>query len=235
MKTLRVLCAFAAVAALRAGEPEKNPAPLVACIEPSTMRTEAAQFLPGSKKTVMVPAREDELGLSRLTKEEFAAAGLTWNQFVARAATAAAAHLRKLKPDIRRDKKGTALYAVLKSESHLTASIILCPEFFAQFRESFGDRLVVLMPNRFTVYVFPRGFSDFQSMGPAILGEFEESVWPCSQEAFEITSEGLKCLGAFDTGEGEPEKPAPAAGTGKAKDKKPRPQGASTNPDDRRK
>ena len=188
---------------------QEKPVPLSACIEPALMRTDAAQLLPGSKKTVIVPAREDALGLSRLTKEEFAATGLKWEQFLKQSAAAAATHLKSLKPDIHRDKKGAALYAVLKSESHLTASIILCPEFFAQFRESFGDRLVVLVPDRFTVYVFPRGFTDFQTMGPAILEQFDSSVWPCSQEAFEVTSAGLKCLGAFDTGEEEePAKPA---------------------------
>ena len=182
---------------------DKSAAPLAACIEPAVMRTDAAQLLPGSKKTVIVPAHEDEFGLSRLTKEEFAATGLKWEQFLTRAAATAATHLKSLQPDIHRDGKGTAQYAVLKSANHRTASVILCPEFHAQFKAVFGDRLVVLVPDRFTVYVFPRGFSDFQTMGPAILEQHARSVWPCSQEAFEITGAGLKCLGAFDTGDAE--------------------------------
>ena len=188
---------------------EKKVAPLAACLEPAVLRTEAAQLLPGSQKTVIVPAKPDELGLSRLSKAEFAATGLKWEQFLTRAATTAAAHLKTLKPDIHRDKKNVAQYAVLKSDSHLTASVILCPEFFTQFRETIGDKLVVLVPDRFTVYVFPRGFSDFEKLGPAILQQYEDSTWPCSQEAFEISSEGLKCLGAFDTGEEEPAAPKP--------------------------
>jgi|GEM_PF-4656161 len=212
MKVLSVVLASCALWALpsKAGEPAKKPAPLAACIEPVVMRTEAAQLLPGARKTVIVPAWEDDMGLSRLTKDEVAATGLKWEQFLAAAAATAATHLKTLKPEIERDKKGAVRYAVLRSESHLTASIILCPEFFAQFRETFGDRLVVLAPDRFTVYVFPRGFNDFQELGPEILGEFEESIWPCSEEAFEITSDGLKCLGAFD-GVRPPEKPAPPA------------------------
>ena len=202
------LAVFLLVLSVLALHGQEKSAPLAACIEPAAMRTDAAQLLPGSQKTVIVPAREDALGLSRLTKEEFAATGLKWEQFLTRAAATAAQHLKSLKPEIHRDKKGNAQYAVLKGDSHLTASIILCPEFLTQFRETFGDRLVVLVPDRFTVYVFPRGFSDFQSMGPAILEEHANSVWPCSQEAFEITSAGLKCLGAFDTGEEEePAKP----------------------------
>ena len=199
-------------------EDAKKSASLAACIEPAVMRTEAAQLLPGSKTTVVVPAWEDELGLSRLTKEEFTATGLKWEQFLTEASATAAAHLKTLKPEIERDKKGAARYAVLRSESHLTASVILCPEFFTKFRETFGDRLVVLVPDRFTVYVFPRGFNDFQEMGPDILADFLESIWPCSDEAFEITSDGLKCLGAFDLMPAEPEKPAEPAAPKTAKE-----------------
>lgn len=201
---------------------DKKSAPLAACIEPAAMRTEAARLLPGSKKTVIVPAWEDDLGLSRLSKDEFNATGLKWEDFLTQASATAAAHLKTLKPDIRRDKKGAAHFAVLTSGSHLTASIILCPEFFAQFRETFGDRLVVLVPDRFTVYVFPRGFNDFKELGPALLEEFDASVWPCSEEVFEITSDGLKCLGAFAAGDAAPEKTPPKAKS--AAGKKPAPK-----------
>jgi hypothetical protein len=182
---------------------QEKKAPLAACIEPVALRTETSQALPGSKLTVVCPAREDELGLSRLTAEEFKATGLTPEQFLREAAATAAAHFKALKPDIHRDGKGRAEYAVLKSESHLTASVILCPEFHARFKETFGDKLVVLVPDRFTVYVFARGFGQFQEMGPEILEKHAGSTWPCSREAFEITAEGLKCLGAFETGDEE--------------------------------
>ena len=180
---------------------EKKSPPLAACIEPASMRTESAQPMPGSKLTVVCPAREDELGLSRLSAEEFKATGLNWEQFLKEAAATAAAHLKTLKPGIHKDAKGRPAYAVLKSESHLTSGVILCPEFHAQFKEFFGDRLVVMVPDRFTVYVFSRGFGGFQAMGPEIVEKFSGSTWPCSREAFEVTASGVKCLGAFDTGE----------------------------------
>ena len=213
--SILVAC-LASTSSPHADEPQKQAAPLVACLEPAVLRTEAAQLLPGSKKTVIVPAWINEFGLSRLSKKEFAATSLRWEQFLTQAAVAAAAHLKTMEPEIHRDAKNVAQYAVLKSESHLTASVVLCPEFFAQFREIFGDRLVVLVPDRFTVYVFPRGFTDFQTMGPAILEKHAKSVWPCSEEAFEITADGLRCLGAFVPDDGKlapaaksaPEKPA---------------------------
>jgi hypothetical protein len=169
------------------------------CIEPVELRTEAAELLPGSRQTVLCPASADAaLGLSRLNKVELAATGQTLAQFKAKALAAAAAHLKTLKPDLRRNAKGVAEYAILKSDSHLTASVVLCPEFYAQFRATFGDKLVVMMPDRFTVYVFARGFGDFQKLGPQIVEQYEKATWPCSREAFEITADGLKCLGEFE-------------------------------------
>lgn len=199
---LRIAWAFCVpFAAAQDKDKEKKPAPLAACVEPASMRTGSSQPMPGSKLTVVCPAREDALGLSRLTAEEFKATGLSWDQFLKEAAATAAAHLNTLKPDIHKDAKGRAEYAILKSESHLTAGIILCPEFHAKFKETFGEKLVVIVPDRFTVYVFPRTMAAFQTMGPEILEKFAGSTWPCSQEAFEITGTGLKCLGAFETGE----------------------------------
>lgn len=180
---------------LRAGD---QPA---LCIEPVELRTETAELLPGSRRTVIAPALEDAaLGLSRLTKAELAATGQTFAQFKAKALAAAAAHLKTLKPEIHRSDKGAAEYAVLKSDSHLTASVVLCPEFAAQFKETFGDKLVVMMPDRFTVYVFARSFGDFQKLGPVIVEQFDKAVWPVSREAFEISAEGIKCLGEFESG-----------------------------------
>lgn len=196
-----LLCVPCAAAQERKEDKQTATAPLAACIEPASMRTAAAQPMPGSKLTVVCPAREDALGLSRLTAEEFKATGLTHEQFLKEAAATAAAHLKTLKPAVHKDAKGRAAYAILKSESHLTASVILCPEFHAQFKETFGEKLVVIIPDRFTVYVFPRTMAGFQTMGPEIMEKFAGSTWPCSREAFEITAAGAKCLGAFDDGE----------------------------------
>ncbi len=182
---------------------QEKKAPLAACIEPAALRTDAAQPMPGSKLTVIGPAREDELGLSRLSAEEFKATGLKWEEFLKQAAATAAAHLGTLKPEIHRDAKGRADYAVLKSDSHLTASVILCPEFHARFKTILGEKLVVLVPDRFTVYIFSRGFGGFQQMGPEILEKHTASTWPCSREAFEISADGIQCLGKFETGEEE--------------------------------
>lgn len=174
-------------------------------IEPASLRTALARTLPGAKLTVMAPAREHELGLKLLTPEEFRATGLTWGEFEAKSAAAADRLLKSLTPDIRKGADGKPAYAILKSESHLTASILFAPGLTDRFRGSFGDRLVVLMPDRFTLYIFPRSFADFQQHGKQVVRQHADSVYPCSVEAFEVTGEGVRCIGSFADGPTEEE------------------------------
>jgi len=174
-----------------------------AAIEPFTLRTEMARSLGDGKKTVLTPAREDKvLGITNFSKEEFAAAGLDWDQFLAKATDAATRLLVSITPQITKAKDGTIAYVTLRSERPFATSIVLSPRLIPLFREKFGDRLVVLMPDRNTVYVFSRNFGEFQDFGPRIIKEYGEALYPCSMEAFEVSRDGLKCLGAFDDGGG---------------------------------
>ncbi|RYD38225.1 MAG: hypothetical protein EOP86_01490, partial [Verrucomicrobiaceae bacterium] len=156
----------------------------------------------GAKKTVIVPAREDSvLGITTFSKDEFNRAGLDQDRFLAQATAAATRLLLSLKPEITSKKDGTPACATLRSERPFTPSVVLSPEFLPLFEPRFGDRLVVLMPDRNTVYIFSRNFGGFQEFGPRILKEYAAALYPCSTEAFEVGHEGVKCLGAFDDGE----------------------------------
>lgn len=198
----------------KAAKPE-DPAALesiCAAIEPFTLRTELARPLGDGKQTVLTPAREDKvLGITNYSKEEFAAAGLDWDQFLAKAADAATRLLVSITPRITKAKDGTIAYVTLRSERPFAASIVLSPRLIPLFREQFGDRLVVLMPDRNTVYVFSRNFGEFQDFGPRIIKEYSEALYPCSMEAFEVSRDGLKCLGAFDDGAGSSPPPGSAS------------------------
>ncbi len=175
--------------------------PLVAALEPISLRTALARPLPGALRTVVVPAREDAvLGLTHLSREEFAATGLDWDQFMARAAAAATRLLVTLKPVVERDASGQIAYIKLRGERPFTASVVLSPRLLPLFQGVLGDRLVALMPDRQTVYLFSRNFGAFQAFGQKIIDEHADTVYPCSIEAFEISPDGLKCIGGFDDG-----------------------------------
>lgn len=184
-----------------AAAPQLALEPLVAALEPISLRTALARPLPEALRTVVVPAREDALlGLTHLSREEFAATGLDWDQFMARAAAAATRLLVTLKPTVERDAAGQIAYVKLRSERPFTASVVLSPRLLPLFQGVLGERLVALMPDRQTVYLFSRNFGAFQAFGQKIIDEHADTVYPCSIEAFEISREGLKCLGGFDDG-----------------------------------
>lgn len=178
--------------------------PVVAAIEPVTLRTALARNLPEAKRTVIVPAREDAvLGLTHFSKEEFTAAGLDWDQFMAKATAAATRLLVSIKPVVVKDKAGQIAYIKLKSERPFTASIIYSPRMVPLFQGLLGDRLVALMPDRYTVFLFSRNFGEFQAFGQKIIDDHADSIYPCSIEAFEISRDGVKCIGGFDDGADE--------------------------------
>ncbi len=198
---MRAILSFLLIPLLASAAPDKPPRePRCLAVEPASLRTALAKPIPGARLTVLIPAREDDLGIVHLSKEEFAATGLSWDKFRRDAEAAAARHLRSLTPTIQKNEAGEPLYATLRSKSHLTASVFFCKEFHAQFRKPFGDQLVVLAPDRFTLYVFPRNFSGFQEFGQRIIEEYQKSTWPCSLEAFEVSSEGVRGIGSFDDG-----------------------------------
>lgn len=189
-----------------ASAPAKSAAvqlePVCAALEPVALRTEMARTLGGGKKTVIVPAREDEvLGLTHFSKEEFNAAGLDWEQFMTKAAAAATRVLDTMTPQVTRDADGSIALITLRSDAPFAASVVLSPELLPRFQDQLGDRLVALLPDRNTVYLFSRNFGKFQDFGPRVLKEHAAALYPCSSEAFEISRDGLKCLGSFDDGD----------------------------------
>jgi len=175
--------------------------PVVAALEPMALRTALARPPKDAKRTVIVPAREDAvLGLTHLTKEEFEAAGLDWDQFMSKASAAATRLLVTIKPVVARDKAGQIAYIKLKSERPFAASMILSPRIVPLFQGFLGDRLVALVPDRNTVYLFSRNFGEFQAFGQKIVDDHADAVYPCSIEAFEISRDGVACIGGFDDG-----------------------------------
>jgi hypothetical protein len=199
--------------------------PLCAALEPAALRTELARPLGGGKQTVLIPAREDEvLGLTHLSKEEFAATGLDWDQFMTKAADAATRLLGTMKPQVTKDADGDTACIILRSSRPFAASVVLSPELLTRFQDQLGDRLVALIPDRNTIYLFSRNFGKFQDFGPRILKEHAAALYPCSTEAFEISRDGLKCLGAFDGSNDDGEAPNEAAAQPKTTGEKPSPK-----------
>jgi len=159
-----------------------------------------SQLLKGGKQTALVPAKETSIGGVRYyTQAEFEATGLGWRGFRRKAEATATRVLGTLKPEVTKDGKGFVTSAVLRGKSHLTAGVVLSPKFYEMFRATMGDDLILLIPDRFTVYVFPRPMGEYKALGPKILEAYAEATYPVSYEVLLLNKDGLSVLGSFRT------------------------------------
>ncbi|MFN0130270.1 MAG: hypothetical protein ACKV19_26710 [Verrucomicrobiales bacterium] len=156
------------------------------------------RMLKGGRVTALVPGKETDVGGVRYyTASEFEALDLGWGGFRKRAEATAERVWAKLKPEVEKDGKGFVRSAVVRGTSHLTASAVLAPKFYETFRATMGDDLVVLIPDRFTIYVFPRPMGEYKAMGPKILEAYADATYPVSYEVLLLNKEGLSVLGSF--------------------------------------
>ena len=169
--------------------------------EPSFMWHEHGQKVHGSRTTVLIPALTTSAGLQELSPEAFADLGVSWAAFRKTANATADAHLKTLEPVVTNDAEGHAAVAIVKSKSPLTASTIFAPGFVAKFEPIFGDRLLVAIPDRFTIYVFPRALSTHGNYGKRLAAMYEDAVYPASLELFEVDPQGVRVVGSFSRGE----------------------------------
>ncbi len=160
------------------------------------MHPEVSFPISGARHTVLVPGYVSDGEPQYFQKKEWDAMALTWDAFRARAAKNATE--KKFQADLVRDVHQVAEYAAITSDDPLTATMIFSPDFLKRFKIIFGPTLIVAIPNRFTVYVFPGLASDYQNYSPMIIRAFQESAYPVSLEVFEISAAGIRAVGAFE-------------------------------------
>lgn len=184
------------------GKTEETPRLLeIYCllIEPADT-AEMNKSIPGAQHTALVPGRETSIGTVRYyLKAEFEKLGLGWHGFEKKATATASKVFATLKPTVTRDKLGFATSAEIRGKSHLTASSVLAPEFYEHFRKLMGDDLVLLIPDRFTIHVFPRPLGEYKEWGKKILQAYADATYPVSYEVLLLNRDGLSALGSFQT------------------------------------
>jgi hypothetical protein len=130
------------------------------------------------------------------SKKDWDALGLTWDTFRTRAAQNATE--KKFHAELVRDTKKVVQYASITSDDPLTATMILSPDFLKKFKDIFGPSILVAVPNRFTVLVFPALASEYKEYSPLVIGAYHDSAYPVSLEVFEISDGGIRAIGAFE-------------------------------------
>ena len=166
--------------------------------EPRFMEHEISFPLSGAKNTVLAPARLSEGGVEFPTVAAWTAAGLSEETVQNVTARFASEWLRHVKVEWVRNSKNVVQYAALRSDKFPVCVTVFAPEFRKQFEDVFGPKLMLVIPNRQTVFVFPGLGVDFTEYAPMILEAWRSPAAKVSTEVFALSDRGLKAVGRIE-------------------------------------
>jgi hypothetical protein len=110
-------------------------------------------------------------------------------------------HARRLlaivKPEIIRDSSGVITALRLESFDPTFSSILLLPELGNRYADLLGPDCYFAVPNRQTIFCFPRLATDIQSFAALVHSLYHNNPWPISTEIFEIADGRLRVCGKF--------------------------------------
>jgi len=166
--------------------------------ESRAVHAPVATAIPDSKRTVWAAGFLGEDGLTPFSKDEYAALKVGAETFALRAQANAAADLKTLKPEYMRNRSKVIEYAEFHSDRPIVASAVLAAGFLHLFKDTLGEKVLLIVPNRFTAYVFPSLASNIEDYCPMILQAFHETAYPVSTEVFELSAGGARSVGLFE-------------------------------------
>lgn len=166
-------------------------------VEPKFLAYEAAWPIEGSQKTVLVPARFSDGKVHPLSSQDIQTLGISRQSIEAAAPAAAAKVLAGLEPRYVRDDRKVIQYAVLESDSPLTASAVLAPGFRDLFIETLGPDLLVVIPNRYRIYVLSKQSPAYLRLSEQVFIDYGASSQPVSKEVFEVKNGKLSAVGSY--------------------------------------
>lgn len=161
------------------------------------MHHDAGWPIVGSETTLLVPARYVDGEVLPLKRDEVLKLGVNRKKILESAPAAAAKVLKELKPRYIRDENRVIQYAIIESDNPLTASAVLAPGFSDLFTETLGDDLLVAIPNRNRIFVFPKLSRIWQGMSDVIIAEYQSSPTPVSREVFAVQKGKLIAIGSY--------------------------------------
>ncbi len=164
----------------------QEPGALFVLIEPKFMKAPVSAPIAGAEKTEMVAAIMAESGVGYLSRAQFDALKMDWAAFAEKTRASAETELKSVTTDYVRDRKKVILYAKLRSPHSLISSALLAQKFLDLFKDTLGEKVLVVIPNRSTAYVFPALASNYQDYAPMIFEAYRATAFPVSTEVFGI-------------------------------------------------
>ena len=151
-----------------------------------------------AERTVLAPALLIASDYEFPTRARFEEEHLDLEALLKLNARAVDAELATLQPRYVRDRKNVIVYAEIRAQRPLLASVVLAPKFRELFKETLGERLLVAVPSRFVAFVFAGLTRDYQQYAPMVLEEYRSTPFPVSTEVFELSVDGLKAVGMYE-------------------------------------
>lgn len=162
------------------------------------MHPPVAQPIPGSERANLAAVKMENGEVAYLSKEAVAQLEAANPNFQTLAKTTATQLLETLKPQLIRDKSKVVECAIFSSDSPLTTAVVLAPQFLEKYEPLFGPEVIVAMPTRYQVYVFPKIANRLSKYAPDILTDFRAAAYPVSPEVFELGPNGIRAVGLLD-------------------------------------
>ena len=155
-------------------------------IEPRFMRPDLPQPIRGAQQTFFVPGREiaGYPGVEAYPENEYAKLRIGWDAFYKKAQEAADRWLAKIEPRVVKDEKGNPKYAAIESDRPLVSGLLIASKFHEKFGPLFGDRLIIFVPDRHHIFVFPDRQELYSQYILPMLGRFDDAPYSCSRELF---------------------------------------------------
>lgn len=179
-------------------EDTPDPATWRVWMEPKFMRVPVSSPIALSERTELAAGVLRDGDLHAFSKADWEQLGVTREEFDKRAELNAATDLESLKPEYVRNRRKVIEYAVLRSEQPIVATAVLAPRFSHLFENTLGPKVLVVVPNRYTAYVFPALASNYADYAPMVFRDYRETPFPVSVEVFEVSAEGIKAIGAYE-------------------------------------
>lgn len=167
--------------------------------EPAHMRPAFAEAIPGSDKTVFAPAIVRGDYVQFLNSDLMDRLKLRPESVRRVALRNASAELAALEPRYLRDPRGVVQAAIIDSDRPVAAATVFAPDFIERFEPVFGPDILVAIPNRYRIYIYPALASRFEDTADAVLFDFGLTPYAISTEVFRVRPEGLEAVGRFET------------------------------------
>ncbi|MBV9672503.1 MAG: hypothetical protein JO076_06720 [Verrucomicrobia bacterium] len=166
---------------------------LIIILDPIFYHTPVSEPIAGSHKTALgfyhYDAESKDLEPATLLSEQSRADALTGSLRHAQQL------LKTLTPNIFRDSKGVLSALRIDSDDPTLSSILLLPQLGNLYADVLGPDCYFVVPNRHTVFLFPRLANQIQEFGTTILNLFHNDPWPVSREIFENSDHKLRVIG----------------------------------------